>query len=184
MTVVIETREEVFSVSDPEKVSKLFLKLRSKVRALGNVLNGLIHTLETDKQFGRTGPVLSIAQAERLGTNWLNIEDDLTRVKTVFHYCSPSSEWQSDKNEIFSLTDSTMLEELVRRLKSKVEAIKKILDGIVETLRSDQQVGKPSKRVFSEAQVEGFLENLPDIKGDMKRLEMVFSYNGPKNSRK
>jgi hypothetical protein len=105
-------------------------------------------------------------------------------VKTVFHYCSPSSEWQVEKDKIFSLTDSAMVEELVRRLKSKVEAIKKILDGIVETLKSYQQVGQPSKRVFSEAQVERFLENFPDIKGDMKRLEMVFSYNGPKSSRK
>jgi hypothetical protein len=182
--VGIDTREEVFSVSDPEKVSKLFLILRSKIYALGNVLNGVIHTLETEKQFGRTGPVLSIAQAERLRTNWLNIEDDLTRVKTVFHYCSPSSEWQASKDEIFSLTDSAMVEELARRLKSKVEVIKNILDGIVETLRSYQQVGQPSKRVFSEAQVERFLENFPDIKGDMQRLEMVFSYNGPKNSRK
>ena len=128
--MVIETKEEVFSVSDPTKVGKLFLILRSKVYALGNVLNGVIHTLETDKQFGSTGQVLSTAQAERLGTNWMNIEVDLTRVKTVFHYCSPSSEWKTDKDEIFSLTDSAMVEKLVRRLKSKVETIKKILDGM------------------------------------------------------
>jgi hypothetical protein len=182
--MVIEAREEVFSLTDPEKLSRLFSTIRSKVHALGKVLNGVIHTLEADKQFGRTGTVLSVAQAERLRTNWLNIEDDLTRVKTVFHYYSPSSEWQADKDENFSLTDSAMVEALVRRLKSKVEAIKRILAGIIETLRSYQQVGQSSKRVFSEAQVERFLENFPDIKGDMKRLEMVISFNALKNSRK